>query len=104
MNSCLLAISCSDHTAVISYFYPYMLQYMDADGVTHMMHCEHLLTDDNYEAITTAPNDWIMNVLILEYIRVMDRPTLLKFVGLLKTMETQESIGCNLESGMYIHN
>ena len=75
---------------------------MDADSVSHMMHCNHLITDDDYEAITAAPNDWMMNVLILEYIRVMDPPTLLKFVSLLENMETQRSIGCSLKSCMYI--
>ena len=75
---------------------------MDADSVSHMMHCNRLITDDDYEAITAAPNDWMMNVLILEYIRVMDPLTLLKFVSLLETMETQRSIGSSLKSCMYI--
>ena len=39
--------------------------YMDADSVSHMMHCEHLINDDDYEAITAAPNDSKMNTLLL---------------------------------------
>ena len=74
---------------------------MDADSVSHMMQCKHLIANDDYEAITAAPNDRMMNVLVLEYVRVMDLPTLLKFADLLKSMETQQSIGCSLESGTY---
>ena len=75
---------------------------MDADSVSHMMHCNHLITDDDYEAITAAPNDNTMNVVILEYVRAMDLPTLLKFADLLKAVETQISIGSSLEYCMYI--
>ena len=95
----MLIITVSSHTEVISYYYPYLLHNMDADSVSHMMHCNHLITDDDYEAITAAPNDWMMNVLILEYIRKMDLPELLKFASLLKTIETQESVGCSLKQG-----
>ena len=95
-------ITVSDHTEVISYYYPYLLKHMDADSVSHMMHCNHLITDDDYEAITTAPNDNTMNVVILEYVRAMDLPTLLKFADLLKAVETQMSIGSSLEYCMYI--
>ena len=95
-------ITVSDHTEVISYYYPYLLQHMDADSVSHMMHCNHLITDDDYEAITAAPNDSIMNVVILEYVRAMDLPTLLKFADLLKAVETQMSIGSCLEYCTYI--
>ena len=70
---------------------------MDADSVSHMMHCNHLITDDDYEAITAAPNDNMMNVVILEYVRAMDLPTLLKFADLLKVMETQKSISPSLK-------
>ena len=92
-------VTVSDHAEVISYYYLYLLQHMDADSVSHMMQCNCLINDDDYEAITTAPTDRMMNVLILEYVRVMDLSTLFKFAGLLKNMETQELIGCNLESG-----
>ena len=93
----------SDHTEVISYYYPYLLKHMDADSVSHMMHCKHLITDDDYEAISAAPNDRMMNTVILEYVRAMDLPTLLKFANLLKAMETQRPIGSCLEYCMYIH-
>ena len=95
---CIVAVS--DHTEVISICYLYLLQHMDADSVSHMMQCDGLISEDDYEAITAAPTDRMMNVLILEYVRVMDLPKLLKFAGLLKNMETQERIGCNLELGM----
>ena len=75
---------------------------MDADSVSHMMHCNHLINDDDYEAITAAPNDSTMNVVILEYVRAMDLPTLLKFADLLKAVETQKSIGSCLEDCTYI--
>ena len=71
---------------------------MDADSVSHMMHSEHLITDSDYEAITAAPNDINMNCLLLQYVRVMDMPGLLKFCDVLKNIETQQCIGDTLES------
>ena len=73
---------------------------MDADSVSHMMHSERLITDSDYEAITAAPNDINMNRLLLQYVRAMDKPDLLKFGDLLKNIETQEYIGVNLEKCM----
>lgn len=70
---------------------------MDADSVSHMMHCEHLITDDDYEAITTAPNDIKMNCLLLQYVKLMDLKMLLKFCDILKSIETQRDIGKSLE-------
>jgi len=70
---------------------------MDADSVSHMMQCEHLITDDDYEAITTAPNDTKMNCLLLHYVKLMDMNGLIKFCGILKSIETQQSIGESLE-------
>ena len=75
---------------------------MDADSVSHMMHCQHLITGDAYEAITAAPNDSMMNTVILEYVKAMDLPTLLKFADLLKAVETQMSISSYLEYCTYI--
>ena len=98
-----LIIAVSDHTEVISCYYPYLLQHMDADSVSHVMHSNNLITDDDYQVITAAPNDWMMNTVILQYIRVMDLPTLLKFTDLLKTIETQTSIASNFEYCKYIH-
>ena len=73
---------------------------MDADSVSHMMHCSHLITDDDYEAITAAPNDSTMNIIILEYVRAMDLTMLLKFADLLIGIETLQSVGNNLKLGM----
>ena len=70
---------------------------MDADSVSHMMHSEHLITDSDYEAITTAPNDINMNRLLLQYVRAMDMASLLRFCDLLKSIETQHCIGISLE-------
>ena len=78
------------------------MNYMDADSISHMMHCQHLITDEDYEAITTAPNDSKMNIAILEYVRAMDLTSLLTFADLLKCIEAQQSIGDNLKSGNYV--
>ena len=79
---------------------------MDADSVSHMMHCNHLITDDDYEAITAAPNDSRINCLILQYVREMNTRALFKFTSVLKGIETQQNIGYSLElckSFNYIH-
>ena len=99
----VLLITVSDHTEVISLYYLYLLQHMDADSVSHMMHRNHLITDDDYEAIITAPSDRRMNNAILQYVRVMDFPTLLKFINLLQTIETQTSIASYLKLCKHVY-
>ena len=66
---------------------------MDADSVSHMMHCEHLITDDDYEAITAAPNDNKMNTLLLQYARSMNLSQLSRFCNILTSIETHKVIG-----------
>ena len=76
---------------------------MDADSVSHMMHSEHLITDSDYEAITAAPNDINMNRLLLQYVRAMDMPNLLRLCNLLQNIDTQKCIGENLEKCMSVY-
>ena len=71
---------------------------MDADSVSHMMHCEHLITDDDYEAITAAPIDNKMNALLLQYVRSMNVKQLTKFCEILKSIETTHEIIRNCSS------
>ena len=85
---------------IIACYYTYLNNYMDADSVSHMMLSSHLITDDDYQAITTAPNDSKMNVAILEYVRAMDLTTVYKFADLLINIETQQSIGNSLKIGV----
>ena len=73
---------------------------MDADSVSHMMHSKRLITDSDYEAIIGAPNDINMNCLLLQYVRAMDMAGLLKFCDVLKTIDTHQHIGDNLEACM----
>ena len=75
---------------------------MDADSVSHMMHYKHLITDDDYDVITSAPNDIKINCLILQYVKLMDVPMLLKFCNVLKSIETQQYIGKTLETGKHL--
>ena len=69
---------------------------MDADSVSHMMHYKHLITDDDYEAISAAPNDSMMNTVILQYVRAMDMRQFISFCNILKDIETQKIIGDHL--------
>ena len=84
---------------IITYYYHYLINHMDADSVSHMMHNDHLITKEDYQAITAAPNDSQMNIAIMEYVRAMDLSTLYKFTDLLINMETQQSIGNTLKTG-----
>jgi len=68
---------------------------MDSDSVSHMMHCKHFITDDEYDEITGAPNDMKMNCLLLQYAKTMG---LSKFCSILRSIETQQWIGEHLES------
>ena len=65
---------------------------MDADSVSHMMHCEHLITDDDYEAIIAAPNDNKMNTLLLQYVRSMNVNQLSRFYDILESIEAHKII------------
>ena len=73
---------------------------MDADSVSHMMHYKHLITDDDFKAITAAPNDDAINLVLLQYVRSMDLFSLFKFIEILQSIETHKSIGHYLESCM----
>ena len=83
----------SDSSAVINHYYNYLERHMDTDSVSHMMHYNHLITDDDYEAITTAPNDIKMNTVLLQYVRSMDMSQLFGFCDVLKNIESQKLIG-----------
>ena len=63
---------------------------MDADSVSHMMHHKCLITDDDFKAITAAPNDDTMNLALLQYVRSMDLSSLFKFVEVLQSIETHK--------------
>jgi len=71
---------------------------MDADSVSHLMYCKHLITDDDYDVITSAPNDMKMNCLILQYVKMMDTQMILEFCNVLKIVDTQKYIGETLET------
>ena len=101
--ACSLFYLVTNSAEVIGCYYTYLLNTMDADSVSHLMYCNHLITDDDYEAITAAPNDSKMNSVILEYARAMDWSTLFRFTDLLIGIETQQSIGEALKKGMYIY-
>ena len=73
---------------------------MDADSISHMMHYRDLITDDEFKAITNAPNDDKMNLVLLQYVRLMHLSFLFKFIDILQSIETQRSIGHHLELGM----
>ena len=87
----------SSPSQVINHYYTYLESYIDADSVSHMMHYNRLITDDDYKAITTAPNDSKMNSLLLQYVRAMDLSSLFKFAKVLQSIKAQRSIGNHLE-------
>ena len=86
-------IGSKDTSQVISHCYTFLENYMDADSVSHMMLCEHLIIDDDYEAITAAPNDNKMNTLLLQYVRSMNANQLSRFCDILKSIEAHNIIG-----------
>jgi len=71
---------------------------MDADSVSHAMHCRHLISDGDYDVICSAPNDMKMNCLILEYLKLMNVSDLMKFCAILKEIEPQKIIGNTIEN------
>ena len=91
----------SNPSQVVNHYYTYLEGHMDADSVSHMMHYKHLITDDDCEAITAAPNDHKMNTVILQYVRAMNVNELITFCNVLKSIETQKNIGDCLSTGKY---
>ena len=81
---------------VISDYYTYLENHMDADYISLMMHSTQLLTDDDYEAVTAAPNDLKMNSFLLQYImqyaKSPDKEKLYKFCDILKGIENHNSV------------
>ena len=73
---------------------------MDADSVSHMMHCEHLITNEDYEVINVAPNDNKMNTLLLQYVRSMNMSQLSRFCDILKSIESHKIIWDCSSTGM----
>ena len=92
-----------DSKVVINHYYNYLEGHMDADSVSHMMHCKHLITDNDFEAITAAPNDNRMNTVLLQYVRAMHMSELISFCDVLKSIETQKTIGELLSTCKYIY-
>ena len=96
-NTFIFTLLGSSPSQVINHYYVYLKGHMDADSVSHMMHYKCLITDDDFKAISAAPNDDKRNILLLQYVRSMDLSSLLKFIEILKSIESQESIGHHLE-------
>ena len=83
----------SHSNQAIGPLYVSLENYMDADSVSHMMHRDHLITDDDFEAITAAPNDNKMNSLLLQYVRSMDVNQLSRFCDILESIKAHQIIG-----------
>ena len=60
---------------------------MDADSVSHLMYTENLITDDEFEVISTAPNDIAMNSLLLQFLKIMK---VSKVYSLFEKIESQK--------------
>ena len=71
---------------------------MDADSVSYMMCHERLLTNDEYDVITSAPNDLKMNCLLLHCVKMMDIFKFQQFCNILKDLGSQKRIGECLET------
>ena len=87
-----------DAHEVVNHYYCYLESHIDADSVSHMMHCKHLITDDDYAAITSAPNDIKMNTVMLQYVKNMNVDMFMSFCEILKDLETQKRIGESLST------
>ena len=99
MCNCTYVVS--DPSQVVNYYYTYLESHLDADSVSHMMYYKHIVTADEYEAITAAPNDSKMNTVILQYVRAMNINQLKNLCDVLKSIETQKIIGDSLSTGKY---
>ena len=77
---------------VFGYYYAFLVEHMDADSVSHLMLTNNFITDDEFEAISSAPNDVKMNCLLLQFMKLMKVSTLMKFYQLLQKLETQKNV------------
>ena len=99
-----ICIASEDTSQVISHCYTSLENYMDADSVSHMMLCEDLITDDDYKAITAAPNDTKINTLLLLYVRSMNAEQLSRFCNILTKIGAHKIIGdCSSPCKCFAH-
>ena len=82
---------------VICHYYTYLENFLDPDSVAFMMLGECLIHTEDYNAITSAPNDLKMNCFLLQYVmqyaKLQDMEKLFKFCEVLKNIETQKCVG-----------
>ena len=57
------------------------------------MYTENLITDDEFEVISSAPNDMKMNCVVLQFVKLM------KACSLLQKVEPQKYAGVVLNNG-----
>jgi len=97
---CVIFIYAGTDTAqVICHYYSFLEAHMDAETIIHMMHCNRILTDDDYCVITTAPNDMKRNTLLLQFIQKISKKSLLKFCNILMGIDdNHKRIGESLKS------
>lgn len=93
----MLFIVVASPSQVISHYYTYLESHMDADTIVHLMQCRHLLTDEYYEVIISAPNDMKMNCLLLQHVKEMNTTQFLEFCSILKSIDSMQPIGEVLE-------
>jgi len=70
---------------------------MDADSVSHMMHCNNLISHDDYNVISTAPNDIKMNCQIMQCVKLMSEQDLLRFCDTLNEIKRHHKIASVLQ-------
>jgi len=69
--------------------------YMDLEAVSHLLIANELITQDNLDAASSAPCQYLQNSYLLEHIDLMDASVLRKLIVLLQesTNETNKSVG-----------
>ena len=88
MHWCFLYIeSVKDY---VDHYYGYLSVNMDAEVITKLMVSQQLLSED---ALMAASNDYQINCLILQQVRMMNLQTILSFGQLLQTDDSQKEIG-----------
>ena len=77
----------------IDHYYDYLSVNMDAEVVTRLMVSQQLLSE---ETITAASSDYLKNTLIIERVRLMSIQSLMSFVEMLQSIDSQKHIGATL--------
>jgi len=86
-------------TQILCDHYEFLLQTFDPNEITRMSYFKSLLSTDELDILLITPIGHMMNVYILEHIRILETPDLFSFLAVLQRIDSQKHICDTLLEG-----